>query len=40
MTDTVIEEHAALLGRVTLAWNDCQYLVLSIFHALSGASWE
>jgi hypothetical protein len=26
MTDTVIEEHAALLGRVTLAWNDCHYM--------------
>jgi hypothetical protein len=27
-------EHAALLGHVTLAWNDCQYMVLSIFHIL------
>ena len=40
MTDTVIEEHAALLGRVTLAWNDCHYMVLWIFHTLSGVSWE
>jgi hypothetical protein len=32
-------EHAALLGHVTLAWNDCHYMVLSIFHTLSGLSW-
>ena len=34
--DDYYEEHAALLGHVTLAWNDCQYMVLSIFHTLSG----
>lgn len=33
-------EHAALLGHVTLAWNDCHYMVLSIFHILSGLSWS
>jgi hypothetical protein len=38
--DKYYEEHAALLGRVTLAWNDCHYMVLSIFHTLSGESWE
>jgi hypothetical protein len=32
-------EHAALLGHVTLAWNDCHSMVLSIFHTLSGLSW-
>ena len=35
-----LEDHAALLGHVTLAWNDCHYEVLSIFHTLSGISWE
>jgi hypothetical protein len=40
MTDTVIEEHAALLGRVTLAWNDCHYLVLLIFNTLADEGWE
>ena len=40
MTDTVIEEHAALLGRVTLAWNDCHYMVLLIFNILSDEGWE
>jgi hypothetical protein len=33
-------DHCALLGRVTVAWNDCHYLVLVIFHILSGVSWE
>jgi hypothetical protein len=33
-------EHAALLGHVTLAWNDCHYMVFLIFHTLSGLSWE
>ena len=45
MTGTVTDEkyyedHAALLGLVTLAWNDCHYFVLSIFHTLSGVSRE
>jgi hypothetical protein len=40
MTDNVIEEHAALLGRVTLAWNDCHYMVLLIFNTLSDEGWE
>jgi hypothetical protein len=45
MTGTVTEDkyykdHAALLGHVTLAWNDCHYMVLRIFHILSGVSWE
>ena len=35
-----LEDHAALLGHVTLAWNDCHSIVLSIFHTLSGVSWE
>jgi hypothetical protein len=34
------EDHAALLGHVTIAWNDCHYMVLSIFHTLSGVTWE
>jgi hypothetical protein len=33
-------EHAALLGHVTLAWNDCQSMVLGIFHQLSGLTWD
>jgi hypothetical protein len=33
-------EHAALLGHVALAWNDCHSVVLSIFHTLSGVSWH
>jgi hypothetical protein len=44
MTETITDEkyyneHAALLGHVTLAWNDCHNIVLSIFHILSGLSW-
>jgi hypothetical protein len=35
-----VEDHAALLGHVTLAWNDCHYMVLSIFHTLSGLGWN
>jgi hypothetical protein len=38
--DKYYEDHAALLGRVALAWNDCHYVVLSIFHTLSGVSWS
>jgi hypothetical protein len=38
--DKYYDDHAALLGHVTLAWNDCHYMVLSIFHTLSGLSWE
>jgi len=38
--DKYYEEHAALLGRVTLAWSDCHHIVLSVFHTLSGVSWE
>src|SRR5262245_18570815 len=38
--DQYYEQHAALLGYVTLAWNDCHSIVLSIFHTLSGVSWE
>jgi hypothetical protein len=34
------KDHAALLGHVTLAWNDCHYSVLSIFRTLTGVSWE
>jgi hypothetical protein len=33
-------EHAALLGHVALAWNDCHYMVLWIFRTLSGLSWS
>jgi hypothetical protein len=35
-----LEDHAALLGRVTLAWNDCHYMVLVIFNTLSDEGWE
>jgi hypothetical protein len=35
-----VREHAAMLGRVTLAWNDCHYAVFHIFHDLSGMTWE
>jgi hypothetical protein len=38
--DKYYNEHAALLGHVTLAWNDCHFEVLSIFHILSGLSWS
>jgi hypothetical protein len=38
--DKFLEDHAALLGHVTLAWNDCHYMVFLIFHTLSGLSWE
>ncbi len=34
------EDHAALLGHVAIAWNDCHYMIFSIFHTLSGLSWE
>jgi hypothetical protein len=37
--DEYYEQHATLLGHVTLVWNDCQYMVFSIFHTLSGVSW-
>jgi hypothetical protein len=38
--DEYYEQHAALLGHVTLAWNDCHYIVLWIFQTLSGVTWE
>jgi hypothetical protein len=38
--DRYYKEHAALLGHVTLAWNDCQSMILNIFHELSGMSWD
>lgn len=38
--DRYYDEHAALLGHVTLAWNDCQSMVLEIFHVLSGMNWD
>jgi hypothetical protein len=38
--DKYYEDHATLLGHVTLAWNDCHSTVLAIFHTLSGVSWE
>jgi hypothetical protein len=38
--DKYYEDHAALLGLVALAWNDCHYMVLSIFHTLSGLNWN
>jgi len=37
--DEYYSEYAALLGRVTLAWNDCHSMVLLIFHTLSSLSW-
>ena len=38
--ETFYNEHAALVGHVALAWNDCHSVVLSIFHTLSGVSWH
>jgi hypothetical protein len=38
--DKLYEDHAALLGRVTLAWNDCHYMVLLIFNVVSDEGWE
>jgi hypothetical protein len=38
--DRFYNEHAALLGHVTLAWNDCQSMVMQIFHRLSGTGWD
>jgi hypothetical protein len=29
-----------MLGRVTLVWNDCHSAVFTIFHDLSGMTWE
>jgi hypothetical protein len=37
--DRFYNEHAALLGHVTLAWNDCQSMIMQIFHTLSGTTW-
>ena len=37
--DRFYNEHAALLGHVTLAWNDCQSMIMQIFDTLSGTSW-
>jgi hypothetical protein len=34
------EDHAALLGRVTLEWNNCHLMILRIYHTLSGADWD
>jgi hypothetical protein len=38
--DRFYDKHAALLGHVTLAWNDCQSMIIQIFHTLSGTSWD
>jgi hypothetical protein len=38
--DRFYNEHAALLGHVTLAWNDCQSMVMDIFHRSSGMDWD
>ena len=38
--DKYYEDHATLLGHVTLAWNDCHYMVLLIFNILSDEGWE
>jgi hypothetical protein len=35
-----VSEHAALLGRVTLVWNDCHYMVLLIYNTLSDEGWD
>ena len=35
-----VREHAALLGRAKLVWNDCHDAVFFIFHDLSGMTWE
>jgi hypothetical protein len=32
-------DHAAMLGHVSLAWNDCHFMVFNIFHTLSGMAW-
>jgi|SRR4051794_20163750 hypothetical protein len=37
--DRFYNEHAALLGHATLAWNDCQSMIMQIFHTLSGTTW-
>jgi hypothetical protein len=37
--DKYYNDHAALLGLVSLAWNDCHSMVLNIFHTVSGMSW-
>jgi len=34
------QDRGELLGHVALAWNDCHSVVLSIFHTLSGVSWQ
>jgi hypothetical protein len=33
-------EYAALIGHVTIAWNDCHSFVFSIFHELTGMDWD
>ena len=33
-----VRDHAALLGRAKLAWNDCHDAVFFIFHG--GMTWE
>jgi hypothetical protein len=38
--DQLQEEHAALIGRVTIGWNSIQYRVLQIFARLSGLDFE
>jgi hypothetical protein len=38
--ETFYNENAALVGHVSLAWNDCHSVILSIFHTLSGVSWH
>ena len=38
--DEYYAQHAALLGHVTLAWNDCHNIVLAIYHILSAESWN
>jgi hypothetical protein len=37
---TYYTEHAASIGRVTIAWNECQETVFHIFFLLSGMTWE
>jgi hypothetical protein len=34
------EKHAAMLGKVSLAWNDVHSMVFAIFADLTGMSWE
>jgi hypothetical protein len=38
--DKYYNEHAEMMGHVSLAWNDCHSEVLQIFHTLSNMDWK